>query len=140
MRHCVKKYNVIAIKVPLISCAQSGRLSRSTVRNCMGAHFAWSRVASSTRSLMNWISVQELTPISVPAFGLRGITSRVQWWKDYQTFTVRIERPNGALTEYTKRLTTIKRVNEGFLYPYWTIQAYLDSLVGRCSRWQWRKR
>ena len=60
------------------------------------------------------------------SLGLRGITSRVQWWKDYQTFTVRIERPNGVMTEYMKRLTTIKKRSEGFLYPYWTIQAYVE--------------
>lgn len=60
------------------------------------------------------------------AFGLRGITSRVQWGKDYHTFTVRIERPNGARTEYGKRITSLQQDNEGFLYPFWTIQAYID--------------
>ena len=63
--------------------------------------------------------------------GLRGIASRVQWWTNYQTFTVRISRPNGVLTEYIKRLMTITRRQEGFLYPYWTIQAYLDEPGGQ---------
>jgi hypothetical protein len=63
--------------------------------------------------------------------GLRGISSRVQWGKDYRTFTVRIARPNGAVTEYLKRLTTIRRVHEGFLYPYWTIQAYVERPGGK---------
>jgi hypothetical protein len=63
--------------------------------------------------------------------GLRGISSRVQWGMDYRTFTVRIERPNGAMTEYIKRLTTIRRVHEGFLYPYWTIQAYVERPGGK---------
>ncbi|HEU5381856.1 MAG TPA: hypothetical protein VFV38_41070 [Ktedonobacteraceae bacterium] len=59
-------------------------------------------------------------------WGLRGMSSRVQWWKNYQTFTVRSQRSNGSRTEYGKRLATIKHLNEGFLYPYWTIQAYLE--------------
>jgi len=59
-------------------------------------------------------------------FGLRGIGSRVQWRINYHTFTVRVSRPNGALTEYRKRLITLKRRHEGFLYPYWTIQAYVS--------------
>jgi hypothetical protein len=63
--------------------------------------------------------------------GLRGISSRVQWGKDYQTFTVRLTRPNGAMTEYLKRVTTIKHVNEGFLYPYWTVQAYIEKPGGK---------
>lgn len=57
---------------------------------------------------------------------MRGIACRVQWGDNYQTFTVRISRPNGAETEYQKRLEVIKRRDEGFIYPYWTIQAYLD--------------
>lgn len=59
-------------------------------------------------------------------FGLRGISSRVQWWTNYQSFTVRISRPNGSLTEYAKRLHTIQLRHEGFFYPYWTIQAYVS--------------
>ncbi len=65
------------------------------------------------------------------SWGLRGITSRVQWENDYQTFTVRTRRPSGTTTEYTKRLTTIKRLDEGFFYPYWTIQAYVEKPGGR---------
>lgn len=57
---------------------------------------------------------------------MRGIACRVQWERDYRTFTIRISRPSGAETEYQKRLSVLKRRDEGFLYPYWTIQAYLD--------------
>lgn len=63
--------------------------------------------------------------------GLRGMTSRVQWGKNYRTFTVRIERPNGARTEYRKRLTTMKHLLEGFFYPYWTIHAYIEKPGGK---------
>jgi hypothetical protein len=60
------------------------------------------------------------------SYGLRGIGSRVQWGINYYTFTVRVSRPSGALTEYRKRLITLKRRHEGFLYPYWTIQSYIS--------------
>jgi hypothetical protein len=51
-------------------------------------------------------------------FALRGITSRVQWWENYETFTIRTSRSNGTLTEYEKRLATLKRRDEGFFYPF----------------------
>lgn len=72
------------------------------------------------------IDAYQRTPV-----GLRGIATRCQWWTNYRTFTVRVSRPNGTLTEYIKRLTTIKRRDEGFLYPYWSIQAYLDKPGGK---------
>lgn len=62
---------------------------------------------------------------------MRGIACRVQWWRNYRSFTVRVSRPNGSETEYQKRLTVIKRRDEGFLYPYWTIQAYIDQPGGK---------
>ena len=64
-------------------------------------------------------------------FGLRGITSRVQWGYNYRTFTIRMERPNGALTEYAKRLITLQRRDEGYFYPYWMIHAYIDRPGGK---------
>lgn len=64
------------------------------------------------------------------SFGLRAIASRVQWGTNYRSFTVRIWRSGGALTEYRKRLNTLRRLHEGFLYPYWTIQAYLSERGG----------
>jgi hypothetical protein len=60
---------------------------------------------------------------------LRGMalrTQRTQRDCNYCTFTVRETRPNGSLTEYAKRREAIKRRNEGVLYPWWTIQAYLS--------------
>jgi hypothetical protein len=64
-------------------------------------------------------------------FALRGITSRVQWRTDYQSFTIRISRPNGSTTEYAKRLEVLKHRDEGYLYPFWSIQAYLTAPGGR---------
>lgn len=58
---------------------------------------------------------------------MRGIASRVQFGRDFQTFTIRIARPSGVTTEYEKRLKAIKHRDEGYLYPYWTVQAYIAS-------------
>ncbi|HEU5378619.1 MAG TPA: hypothetical protein VFV38_24630 [Ktedonobacteraceae bacterium] len=63
-------------------------------------------------------------------FALRGIAARVQWWKNYRTFTVRISRPNGSATEYKKRLEILKHREEGYLYPFWSIHAYLSEPGG----------
>lgn len=52
------------------------------------------------------------------AFGLRGIGVRVQWNINYHTFTVRLSRPSGALTECRKRLLALTHREEGFLYPH----------------------
>lgn len=44
-----------------------------------------------------------------------GVSSRVQYGENYQTFTVRKSRESGALTEYEKRNQAILH---GGLYPY----------------------
>lgn len=66
--------------------------------------------------------------------GMRGIASRVQNQSDWSTFTVRHERPSGVDTELQKRK---KAIDEGYLYPYWTIQAYTPrdrfENVARCQ-------
>ena len=45
--------------------------------------------------------------------------------KAWDTFTVRFKRKSGAKTEYQKRAEAILN-NRGYLYPYLTIQAYLN--------------
>jgi hypothetical protein len=56
---------------------------------------------------------------------LRGVAIRVQWGNDWGTFTIRYKRKSGAKTEYQKRSEAIFS-DKGYLYPYLTIQAYLD--------------
>ena len=57
--------------------------------------------------------------------GFRGLAVRVQWSKAYDTFTIRYLRINSKEeTEYQKRLKSIKV--DGCIYPYITIQAYLE--------------
>ncbi len=55
--------------------------------------------------------------------GMVGIASRIQNGKNWGTFTVRAERASGARTEYEKRKYAM---NNGFLYPKLTYQAYVD--------------
>jgi len=66
--------------------------------------------------------------------GMRGLASRVQTHRDWSTFTVRHSRPSGVDTELQKRRESI---NEGYLYPYWTLQAYVPNgsleNVARCQ-------
>lgn len=61
---------------------------------------------------------------------IRGIASRVQWGNDWQTFTIRIARPSGYLTEYQKRMATLTHKDEGWVFPPLTSQAYLDQRGG----------
>ncbi len=56
---------------------------------------------------------------------LRTVALRVQWVTNYRTFTIRYKRRSGAITEYDKRKFAIHS-DKGLLYPYLTIQAYLD--------------
>ena len=51
-----------------------------------------------------------------------GLSSRVQYEKNYRTFTVRKDRESGALTEYDKRRQSIY---SGSIYPHYTMQAYI---------------
>lgn len=61
---------------------------------------------------------------------LRALASRVQWIesgkKPYNTFTIRLDRSNGAVTEFEKRWAAIQKKEEGWLYPHLSIQAYLS--------------
>lgn len=56
--------------------------------------------------------------------GLRGISSRIQTGKNWHTFTIRKEKSTGNKTEYEKR---VKGISSGYIYPYYTLQAYLDT-------------
>jgi len=56
---------------------------------------------------------------------MRGVASRVQWGKDWRTFTVRYSRDSGAKTEYEKRKTDIES-NAGWMYPHLTVHAFIS--------------
>lgn len=51
-----------------------------------------------------------------------GVASRVQYGKNYRTFTVRKERENGTLTEFAKRDIAISK---GAIFPCYCMQAYI---------------
>lgn len=58
--------------------------------------------------------------------GVRGIASRVQVGHCWNTFTVRARKVNGARTEYEKRSVAL---TNDYIYPYWTLQAYMTDNV-----------
>ena len=61
--------------------------------------------------------------------GMTGIASRIQQgWKAWDTFTIRMSRTSGAITEYEKRLKAIETGE--YIYPYLTIQAYIKTWSG----------
>jgi hypothetical protein len=59
--------------------------------------------------------------------GMRGIASRIQTVQDgrepFRSFTIRRARESGAATEYEKRKFAIEN---NYVYPYFTLQAYVD--------------
>lgn len=57
--------------------------------------------------------------------GMRGIASRVQWGKDWSTFTIRYSTKYGNRTEYQKRMDALSTPEQHWLVPYVTIQAYV---------------
>lgn len=58
------------------------------------------------------------------AQGLQGIAARVQFGQAYNSFTVRYKRHTGTKTEYEKR---IEQIQNGYFYPFLTLQAYFDN-------------
>lgn len=58
--------------------------------------------------------------------GIRGIASRMQKDRNYQSFTVRYRRMHGSETEWAKRLKAIDS-GHGALLPYLTIQGYYNT-------------
>jgi len=61
--------------------------------------------------------------------GIRGIASRVQVSKTqnpFNSFTVRYKLASGRETEYQKRMRAIKCTDRGLLFPFLTIQSFID--------------
>lgn len=62
--------------------------------------------------------------------GVRGMASRIQRGRSWRTFTVRAARDSGSRTEFEKRTFGIEN---GFLYPYYTMQAYVGDDGGELA-------
>lgn len=62
-----------------------------------------------------------------------GIAARIQFGKNWETFTIRYQRKTGSKTEFEKRKEAISK---GFFYPLFTMQAYFDrsgkNLIAAC--------
>jgi hypothetical protein len=65
-----------------------------------------------------------------PGLGVRGIASRVQYGHCFETFTLRSKHTSGKATEIHKRYTAWINSDEGWLSPYFTVQAYLTAPGG----------
>ncbi len=64
---------------------------------------------------------------------LHTIAARVQYGGSHRTFTIRVARPNHAVTELHKRLSQLAGRDSGMLSPYWTLHAYLSTDGTRLS-------
>ena len=62
--------------------------------------------------------------LSVNEHGIRGLAVRCQFGDAYNSFTIRYSRPSGNKTEHEKRLY---QIDNGYIYPEFTIQCYFDS-------------
>jgi len=62
-----------------------------------------------------------------------GVAARIQFGKDWSSFTIRYNRHNGNKTEYEKRKEAIEK---GYFYPAYTLQAYFNkegnSMISAC--------
>jgi len=61
---------------------------------------------------------------------MRGIASRVQWGAAWDSFTVRVRRPNGQSTEAEKRIRALLDDDAGWVHPALTVQAYVSERGG----------
>jgi hypothetical protein len=59
------------------------------------------------------------------AVGVRAVACRAQFGTAHDTFAIRYARPTGAETEWSKRCRALDAQADGWLCPYWTIQAYI---------------
>jgi hypothetical protein len=66
---------------------------------------------------------------------MRGIASRIQWekypgqWAKYgpwNTFSIRKSRGTGTATELNKRLYALSHLYDGYIFPHFTVQAYIS--------------
>jgi len=62
-----------------------------------------------------------------PKYGLLGMGVRIQYGRDYRTFTIRKHRETQAKTEYAKHAAALL---EGGMTTKFNIQAYLDEKTG----------
>jgi hypothetical protein len=59
-----------------------------------------------------------------PTYGITGLALRIQFDRNYDTFTIRYKRANRSKTEYEKRVYSL---NNGGLFPQLTVQCYVNS-------------
>ena len=82
------------------------------------------RTDSEFAKMMDIYAGIDLWHVDVKGQRIRGIASRVQWGRAYNTFTVRRSRPSGNPTEWEKRREALNS-DEGWLCPSHTVQSYV---------------
>lgn len=80
-------------------------------------------------SLLDTISGIDAFQVLDNKSGIRGIASRVQWNNTpWNTFTIRAKTRFGYNCELSKKYHLIK--SGEFIYPFYTVQAYINKLHG----------
>lgn len=68
----------------------------------------------------------------VEEMGLRGVGFRyLTKYGDCSTMTIRYKLPSNNPTEFDKRKFALLNLEEGYIYPYWTVTAYIDNSTDR---------
>jgi len=69
-----------------------------------------------------------LDNVVINELGLKGIAYRnLTKFGDCSTLTVRYKLPSGNPTEYEKRKFSLDNIDEGYIYPYWSVYSYVDN-------------
>lgn len=108
----------------LVSVNRFNKFVKPELKKLLGGEFytveSVSDVVSESLDAIAGVDVWHISPA-----GIRGIASRIQTSNtDWSTFTIRNKRDTGSITEYEKRKNAI---NNGYLYPYYMLQAYVSS-------------
>lgn len=64
--------------------------------------------------------------IKKPDNQMIGVAARVQWNKNWETFTIRYKLNSGTKTEFAKR---VEAIDKGYFYPTLTLQAYFNDNI-----------
>lgn len=99
---------------------------------CGGGHVSLVEVSPDQKMARNFdvLAGIDAWQITGPDGLMRGIASRVQWGTPWDSFTMRVRRPNGASTEVEKRIKAVLDIEAGWLRPTLTVQAYVSERGG----------
>lgn len=90
------------------------------------------RITIKDDSLFNVLDLQaDIDAVwSQREYGVKGMACRVQYGRNFKTFTIRKSRPSGAKTEAEKLRTAIDNRAFNSFFPQKILQAYVDDTDG----------